>query len=245
ADRSYKDLVREMHSKTFGNRWIAAYELSKLISSSNIPTEDIPWLVGNLSELYHSAQDNRTRDFIVVALGALDSELILPTLAKALDGPDENVRFHAVVGLSRSELGVRLNQEKMFKLLEGSDEGISQSVIFALAMHKIPSAEEKIVNLLSSKSISLRYASATALIAYQNAAARETLIEILKLNSRPAPDAAFDESKVVGLKMNILKALTRYQWNVLNSEIEALLSSEQNLTIVAQIRETLNELKKR
>src|SRR5690606_8381485 len=79
ADRSYKDLVREMHSKTFGNRWIAAYELSKLISSSNIPTEDIPWLVGNLSELYHSAQDNRTRDFIVVALGALDSELILPT----------------------------------------------------------------------------------------------------------------------------------------------------------------------
>src|SRR5690606_15943635 len=81
ADRSYKDLVRELHSKTFGNRWVAAYELSKLISSSQIPEEDVPWLIANLTELYKGAQDSRTRDFIVVAMGALKSDLAMPVLA--------------------------------------------------------------------------------------------------------------------------------------------------------------------
>lgn len=245
ADRSYKDLVRELHSKTFGNRWVAAYELSKLISTSQIPQEDVPWLVGNLSELYTSAQDARTRDFIVVAMGALDSDLILPTLSKALDDEDKNVRFHAVVALSNRELGVRLNQEKLVKLLESEDEGVAQAVIFALAMHQISTAEVKIVSLLNSNSSSIRYAAATALIAYKNMASHDLLTEIMQMSSRPAPDAAFDESKVIGLKLNVLKALQRYQWNVLNNVIESSLSSEQNLTVLSQMRETLNELKKR
>lgn len=245
ADRSYKDLVRELHSKTFGNRWVAAYELSKLISTSQIPEEDVPWLVGNLSELYTSAQDARTRDFIVVAMGALDSDLILPTVSKALDDEDKNVRFHAVVALSNKELGVRLNQEKLIKLLESEDEGVAQAVIFALAMHQISSAEDKIVSLLNSNSSSIRYAAATALIAYKNMASHDLLIEIMQMSSRPAPDAAFDESKVIGLKLNVLKALQRYQWNVLNNVIESSLASEQNLTVLSHMRETLNELKKR
>ena len=69
SERSYKDLVREMHTKTFGNRWVAAFELSKLISSERIPAEDIPWLIENLSEIYNSAKDARTRQFTVVAAG--------------------------------------------------------------------------------------------------------------------------------------------------------------------------------
>ena len=51
TERTYRDLVREMQSKTFGNRWIAAYELSKLISTNRIPPSEHPWLVENLSDL--------------------------------------------------------------------------------------------------------------------------------------------------------------------------------------------------
>lgn len=245
ADRSYKDLVRELHSKTFGNRWVAAYELSKLISSSQIPEEDIPWLVENLNELYRNAQDARTRDFIVVAMGALETELTLPVLGHAINDADPNVRFHAVIGLSKSELGVRTNQTVLLNLLNQEDEAVKQASIFALAMHQIVAAEEPLVELHKSSPVAIRYAAATGLIAYRNGAARETLEEILSLSSRPAPDAAFDESKVVGLKLNVLKALSRYQWNVLNELIERLLPSEESLTVVGQMRETLNQLKKR
>ena len=73
TERSYKDLVREMHTKTFGNRWVAAFELSKLISNSRIPKEEIPWLLENLTEIYDESQDPRTRQFTVVAAGALGS----------------------------------------------------------------------------------------------------------------------------------------------------------------------------
>ena len=70
-DRGYKDLVRDLHSKTFGNRWVAAFELSKVISSKSVKQEDIPWLIENLDDLYESAVDTRTKNFIIVALGSL------------------------------------------------------------------------------------------------------------------------------------------------------------------------------
>ena len=34
--KNYRDLVEELHSKTFGNRWVAAFELSKFIASEKI-----------------------------------------------------------------------------------------------------------------------------------------------------------------------------------------------------------------
>ena len=57
AERSYKDLVQEIQSKTFGNKWVAAYELSKQINSSQIPVEDYPWLIENLSLAYKKISD--------------------------------------------------------------------------------------------------------------------------------------------------------------------------------------------
>ena len=75
-DRSHRDLVRELHSKTFGNRWVAAYELSKVISSKSIPSEDIPWLIENLEDLYEKAVDVRTKNFIIVAAGVLGIKVV-------------------------------------------------------------------------------------------------------------------------------------------------------------------------
>ena len=72
TDSGYKDLVRELHSKTFGNRWIAAFELSKVISANGVPEDEVPWLVENLNDLYSSAVDSRTKNFIIVALGAME-----------------------------------------------------------------------------------------------------------------------------------------------------------------------------
>lgn len=127
TDRSYKDLVNELHSKTFGNRWIAAYELSKQISTKRIPVEDVPWLVSNLSDVYSEAVDPRTRDFIIVALGALKSELALPLILKGLEDKDPNVKFHSMVALGNMPENFQIDWERVIrKMRETKDEACNR-----------------------------------------------------------------------------------------------------------------------
>jgi len=178
-------------------------------------------------------------------MGALKSDLSIPVLTQAISDSDPNVRFHAVIALSENKLGVEINKNLLLNLLNLEDEAVKQAAIFTLAMHNIPEAEEKLVKLHNSSSVSIRYAAATGLISYRNDVARETLEEILSMSSRPSADAAFSESKVIGLKMNILKSLRKTQWNVLNELIERLIPVEQNLGVVSEMRETVNQLKKR
>ena len=71
SNKTHRDLVREIQSKTFGNRWIAAFELSKLVAGQGIHPAEIPWLVENLAAIYRGAADNRTRNFIILTLGGL------------------------------------------------------------------------------------------------------------------------------------------------------------------------------
>lgn len=65
SGKNHRDLIDEMNSKTFGNRWVAAYELSKFLASSRIPKEDMPWVIENLSKVYRESVDPRTRNFVV------------------------------------------------------------------------------------------------------------------------------------------------------------------------------------
>ena len=51
-EKDYHNLVEEMSSKTFGNRWVAAFELSKVLANQKVPRDEIPWLVDNLKKIY-------------------------------------------------------------------------------------------------------------------------------------------------------------------------------------------------
>ena len=119
--------------KLLGNRWVAAFELSKLISSSQIPKEEIPWLITNLKEIYSGAKDPRTRQFTVVAAGALQNETSSEFyLRLALNDEDEKVRFHAIVALGNMPRGVPFSaRTAVLAYLDSKDNGIVQ----AAALH--------------------------------------------------------------------------------------------------------------
>src|SRR5690606_19956237 len=93
SGKNHRDLIDEMNSKTFGNRWVAAYELSKFLASQKIPAEDMPWVIENLSQVYRSSIDARTRNFVVLALGSLNNPLSLKVLNQALEDQDPQVKF--------------------------------------------------------------------------------------------------------------------------------------------------------
>ena len=244
TDRGYKDLVRELHSKTFGNRWIAAFELSKVISANGVPEEEVPWLVENLAQLYESAVDSRTRNFIVVTLGALKSPLGLPIIEKSLDEKDPQTKFHALVALSQSNLPIAYDWKKVRQFLDSDDEGLQQAAILTLATHRDEPSQEKISTFLMSDNRNLRFASATGLIYFKDSRALKTLGDILVLSPKTTNEVnALGENKIFGLKLNIINGLKKTRWKELAIIVSKNMQNEKNLKLVSLTREVLEELK--
>lgn len=247
ADRSYKDLVNEIQSKTFGNKWVAAYELSKVINSSQIPEEDYPWLVANLGTAYKDSIDARTRAFIIAALGALRTQEAVGLLVAAQNDQDLDVKFHAVVALGNLPKTAQVDWSETIKMLSSKEIVLRQSAILALATHLVPEAQNPIKELLNDESNIVRYAAATALIAYKDSAAVETLTEILKLASPAEGEIvappALDANQVLELKLSVLNTLARYNWPALNNIILDLANGNENISVATKAKEVLNLLK--
>lgn len=239
TERSYRDLIREMHSKTFGNRWVAAFELSKQIASSNIPEEDMDWLVDELGQLYRGANDPRTKNFIVVAAGALKNNKGMPLLIKGLQEKDNNVRFHAVTSLGNQESLEGFDWNLLKTTLEDEDPAIQHATILTLANHDAPDAQKLIEPKLSNVDRSIRYAAATALIKYKSEVALPTIKEILLLESEPSPSDAFTLTQVENLKMNILRAGKKNLWPELRQVVSDLMEKEKNLKVKTTAKELL------
>lgn len=239
TDRSYRDLIREMHSKTFGNRWVAAFELSKQIASSNIPEEDLGWLVDEMDQLYNNATDPRTRNFIVVAAGALKSDKGLPLIKKGLSDTDSNVKFHAITSLGNMQTLENFDWSLLYPSLSVEDVGIQHAAILTLAKHNAPKAQELITPKLNSPEASIRYAAATALVKYKSTDALSVVNEILLLDSEPKPNEKFTLSQVENLKMNIIRAVKKNKWDAVRQTITSLVESEKNLKVRTKAKELL------
>ncbi|MCR9203053.1 MAG: HEAT repeat domain-containing protein [Halobacteriovoraceae bacterium] len=244
SERSYKDLVREMHTKTLGNRWVAAFELSKLISSSQIPEEDVPWLIRNLKEIYGEARDPRTRQFAVVAAGALQNETSAALLAEALSDEDPKVRFHTIVALGNMPHGFSFDGwEKVQSYLSSNDIGMIQAAALALSTHKVEAAEPELVGLLGHSNRVLRYTVASGLANFKNEKSLGLLSEILKLQPSQQGNSSLNEAQVNALKLSLLSSLERNKWNVLNKELSIVAKQDKSLKVASRAKEVLNSLK--
>ena len=248
AERSYKDLVNEIQSKTFGNKWVAAYELSKQINSAQIPAEDYPWLVENLSVAYKNSVDPRTRGFIIAALGALRTELALPILQVALKDIDTDVKFHAVVSIANMPKGIQFDWAPTLEMLKSPEAILRQASTLALATHQVPEAEEAIRPLLRDDNLTVKYAAATALIAYKDENAQPLLEEILLIKypteAERVQPPALDGKQITDLKLSVLVTLEKYNWKVLNNTILEVAQNDSNISVATKAKEVLNLLKK-
>jgi HEAT repeat protein len=248
SERSYRDLVEEIQSKTFGNKWVAAYELSKQINSSQIPKEDYPWLVLNLTQAYRQSIDPRTRGFIIAALGALKTDIALPTLQLGLNDSDLDVKFHAIVSLANMPKGIKFDWTKLISILETGEPILKQAAILALATHAVPEAQTPIKLLLNDESLIVKYAAATVLISYKEEAALPLLKEILLMDY---PDAkarvlppALDAQQITDLKLSVLSTLQKNEWAILNPIISDIANKDSNNSVATKAKEVFNLLKK-
>lgn len=242
--KDHKDLIEEMNSKTFGNRWVAAYELSKFLASEKIPQEDMPWVIENLSHVYTGTVDPRTRNFIVLALGSLNNPLALPLLNKALDDEDPQVKFNAVVSLGNMNKGSDIKWEKIEALLQQDlDPGLKQVALLTMAAHERPNTEEKALPLLSSTEKTIRYAAAIVLINSHRAEALPVLEELLNLRYDVAQAGELNGAQVEALKISVLENTEKSKWNEMLPLVEKLYRDDSNVRVSTKAKQVLKLLK--
>jgi HEAT repeat protein len=244
SGKDHKDLIEEMNSKTFGNRWVAAYELSKFLAASKIPKEDMPWVIENLSRVYFESVDARTRNFVVLALGSLKNPLALSLLNKALDDQDPQVKFNAVVSLGNMPAAQEIQWEKVEAMLQqDQDAGLKQVALFALASHKHPKAENFALGFLTSQDKTLRYAASNILIYYKNSQAIPVIQEVAALRYDDRSPDSLNGAQVEGLKMNLLENIEKSRWAEMLGLLEKLQNDDTNIRIQTKAKQVLKVLK--
>jgi HEAT repeat protein len=243
AERSYRDLVVELQSKTFGNKWIAAFELSKVLANKKIPAEEIPWLLSNLTSVYRETSDVRTREFVIVALSSLQSLEASDLFFEAIASDQGNVRLHAIMAfasLPKLE-NSQLPWEKLRPLLANDDSTLVQLTLLVIAHHACLELKPDVTNLLVHPSVRVRHAAVVALAALKDESVFEQLKEILLMSSADSKD--FEPAYVAQLKMNALKAIGQSNIKGFRLLIEDALKQEADLLVVNEMRILLNNLK--
>jgi HEAT repeat protein len=242
--KNHRDLIDEMNSKTFGNRWVAAYELSKFLAAKKIPAEDMPWVIENLSKVYRESVDPRTRNFVVLALGSLNNPLTLPVLNAALEDQDPQVRFNAVVSLGNMSPGINADWNKVEALLQqAEDPGLKQVALLTIAAHQRPNTRELAFPLLQSSEKTVRYAAAIVLIRFKAAEAQPILDEIMRLPYDQVGAGELNGAQVEGLKMSVLENIEKSKWNELADWVAKIEARDSNVRVSTKAKLVLNVLK--
>lgn len=244
SGKNHRDLVDELNSKTFGNRWVAAYELSKFLAGQKIPAEDMPWVIENLSKVYYESVDARTRNFVVMALGSLNNPLSLPVLNKALTDSDHQVKFNAVVSLGNMDQGSAINWENVEALFaQNNDLGLKQAALLTTAAHHNEKAIPYARSLVQSNERTLRYAAAIVLAYSKQHEALAVLAEILNLRYDIVAPGELNGAQVESLKVNALEAIEKSQWLEALDLVKKTEENDTNVRVSTKAKQILNVLK--
>jgi HEAT repeat protein len=242
--KDHRDLIEEMNSKTFGNRWVAAYELSKFLASSKIPKEDMPWVIENLSKVYYESVDGRTRNFVVLALGSLNNPLTTPVLNKALEDVDPQVKFNAVVAIGNMTTATNFDLPKVEAMLQQEeDPGLKQVALLALASHNYPKTEELCLPLLTSNEKTIRYAAAIVLVRFKRDEVKPVIQEIAELKYDNVTPGELNGAQAEGLKVSLLENLEKSNWNELAGFVEKIETNDTNVRVTTKAKQVLKVLK--
>jgi HEAT repeat protein len=244
SGKNHRDLIDELNSKTFGNRWVAAYELSKFMAAQKIPKEDMPWVIENLSQVYRESVDARTRNFVVLALGSLNNPLSLPVLNTALEDQDPQVKFNAVASLGNMSQGSAIDWTKLEALLnQETDPGLRQVALLTIAAQKRPNTQEKALSFLNSSEKTLRFAAAIILTNFHDKNAVPVLEEIFGQRYDVSKAGELNGAQIEGIKVNALENIEKSKWNDLTKMVETVESQDTNVRVTTKAKQVLKVLK--
>lgn len=115
TEQSYTRCLNDLSSSRFGNKWVAAFELSKIFPQ--IKKEEYPDLFHQIVQL--NIQDERTLVFLVMLVAQLELEESREYLESFLSSRHSEIRMYALYGLTKLPL---INEEKYFSYFEKEED---------------------------------------------------------------------------------------------------------------------------
>lgn len=160
--KSARDFLQEVRTRSGGDRWQAAFELSRVLSRQK-GTAD-PQLVADVIAVMKTegGTDPKVRKYLLIALEYLGSREAGPAIIESLEDPDADVRLHAARALASLQ-SVPGAAGPLAKLLADEDAAIRKVAIYALGQTRDPAAIPALLPGLSDPSVEIRWNSALAL----------------------------------------------------------------------------------
>ena len=232
SQSSYRDLVHDLNEKAFGNRWVAAYELSKVLANEKVPVDELPWLVAELISSYNSSQDERTRNFIVLALSTIKTKQATDFLTTLIDHENRDIRFHAMVALGNASHDLLPEgwQGKVLQAMKQYPQDTSLNVAGPMLFTQYAKAEENknyindLYALLSqNQNRYVQTALVTALFALEDERSLDYVRRIMLSNHQ---QLQIPEDQVQNLKLNLIKVAKNNPWPASKEIFQTALKAE-------------------
>lgn len=202
--KSVGEYLDEIKLGSQHQRWQSAYELAYHLQSSKEPVTEAERLRAVEIFEHATADDEKIREYLAVALGQMKATEAVPALVKAMDDPSDKTRIYALMALGA--IGDRGTEAAVVARLADKDPGIRKAAAFALGSVGGELARAELVKSLNDPVPDVGWNSALSLARLGDASGKERLLEMVdRERLRGTPEIS--EAQVTDVLESAAKAL--------------------------------------
>ncbi len=193
------DYLQEIRRGRGSERWLAAFELSRLLAAREPGGEDGP-LTAEIVTLLEEERDGdpTVRIYLIAALESLHHPDATTPLIDALSDADPNVRLHAAKALGAYE-GISAAVAPLAELLHDEDPALRKVAIHALGRTRDRAAVAPLLVRLDDSVQDVRWNAALALAVIGDASGRGVIGEMLDRRRLDAIEGITEGQKISAL----------------------------------------------
>ena len=236
--RTARDYLDEIKAGR-GNRWQAAFELSKFLTANGEAQDQR--LARDVSALFRSSKDDdpRIRQYLALALGRLHDPIGVPPLVESLAEANPDIQLYAAWALG--ELRDARAVEALSKLTEGQDTNVRKMAIFSLGLIQDPRAIPPLQTTLNDPHPDIRWNSALALARLGDRAGLDTLHQMIDRRYLNSLVDVRDEQKVDAI-INAVKALALLKDSSARSQVQTLSKTDPDVKVRSAALDALRQI---
>ena len=218
-------------------RWQSAFELSKILSSSDEISRDDRFISEMINVFEHSKHDdNRVRQYLALAMGRTGNHIFIdPLLSGIEDENTENIpAIIRALGLLESERAV----QKLKLFLDHEDEHIRLQTVIAFGNIADPLAIEDLKKSLYDSQPNIRWDAAISLAKIGDDSGRDILLKLMEgkifINFPEVDVREQDQARIVAIRAGVL-----LNDSIINNLIQELADKDENINIRKTAMEVL------
>ena len=218
-------------------RWQSAFELSKILSSSDEISSDDRFISEMINVFEHSKHDdNRVRQYLALAMGRTGNHIFIdPLLSGIEDENTENIpAIIRALGLLESERAV----QKLKLFLDHEDEHIRLQTVIAFGNIADPLAIEDLKKSLYDSQPNIRWDAAISLAKIGDDSGRDILLKLMEgkifINFPEVDVREQDQARIVAIRAGVL-----LNDSIINNLIQELADKDENINIRKTAMEVL------